>query len=246
MGDIMKHLLLCIVLCACGGSHRGDIGINVANATPPITGKEWAKANNYPEAWYETGTAPVPGWEVGHTPDTAKPGEVILSKRTELGIFSNFAATPFKFKGVDYASVEGFWQATKYPEGTSDPRWAATTWPFTRLQVTQLTDFAAKNAGTAASNINKSIGNNLDKGGYVTFEGQKMIYKDPGNSDFYMLIYAVMTQKLIQNPEVRRLLLETRDLKLLPDHEQFATDGKAWRYFDIWMELRESAKKGDI
>ena len=49
-------------------------------------------------------------------------GEVILSKRNELGLLSNFAATPFTFKGKRYASLEGFWQMMKYPEGPADPR----------------------------------------------------------------------------------------------------------------------------
>jgi len=35
----------------------------------------------------------------------------------ELGLLSNFAPTPFVFHGQRYASVEGFWQMMKYPEG---------------------------------------------------------------------------------------------------------------------------------
>jgi len=63
----------------------------------------------YPAHWW----APVAedqkaSWEV--LPQAARPGEVILSKRNELGILSNFAATPFTFRGKRYASVEGFWQ----------------------------------------------------------------------------------------------------------------------------------------
>ena len=42
---------------------------------------------------------------------------MILSKRNELGILSNFAATPFTLYGKRYASVEGFWQMMLYPEG---------------------------------------------------------------------------------------------------------------------------------
>ena len=48
----------------------------------------------YPVHWW----AAVPesqraSWEI--LPQAAKPGEVILSKRNELGILSNFSATPF-------------------------------------------------------------------------------------------------------------------------------------------------------
>ena len=56
----------------------------------------------------------APSWEI--LPQAAKPGEVILSKRNELGLLSNFAPTPFTFRGQSYASLEGFWQTTLYPE----------------------------------------------------------------------------------------------------------------------------------
>lgn len=39
---------------------------------------------------------------------------MILSKRNELGLLSNFAATPFTFKGKHYASLEGFWQMMEH------------------------------------------------------------------------------------------------------------------------------------
>src|SRR5215472_14424044 len=73
----------------------------------------------YPEHWW----TPVPkegapSWEI--LPQEAGPGEVILSKRNELGLLSNFAATPFEFHGKRYASLEGFWQMMKFPEGLDD------------------------------------------------------------------------------------------------------------------------------
>src|SRR5690349_16374996 len=73
-----------------------------------------------PHWWTPVDKAGAPGWEI--LPQEAGPGEVILSKRNELGILSNFAATPFVYRGVRYASVEGFWQMMKYPEGPGDPR----------------------------------------------------------------------------------------------------------------------------
>ena len=62
----------------------------------------------------------APSWEI--LPQEARPGEVILSKRHELGLLSNFAPTPFTFHGKRYASLEGFWQMMLYPEGPGDPR----------------------------------------------------------------------------------------------------------------------------
>ena len=106
----------------------------------------------YPSEWW----APVPTneaalWEV--LPQAAGPGEVILSKRTELGILSNFAPTPFSLDGEKYASVEGFWQMLKYPEGPGDERLRDPTvvWPHARAEVAAMVGFEAKAAGAAAN-----------------------------------------------------------------------------------------------
>src|ERR1019366_5140152 len=80
-----------------------------------------AGAQQYPAHWWTpVPEANKPDWEI--LPQSAKPGEVILSKRNELGILSNFAPTPFTLYGKRYASVEGFWQMLLYPEGADDPR----------------------------------------------------------------------------------------------------------------------------
>src|SRR5712671_45582 len=127
----------------------------------------------YPAHWW----TPVPeyqkaAWEI--LPQAAKPGEVILSKRNELGILSNFAATQFTFRGRRYAGVEGFWQMMLYPEGTQDPRAKVTgiVWPHTRDGVAKMTAFEAKDAGAAAEANMRKIG--ID---WVTFEGKRMPYR---------------------------------------------------------------------
>src|SRR5580704_11414159 len=109
-----------------------------------------AQGTAYPAHWW----TPVPeeqkaSWEI--LPQAAKAGEVIVSKRNELGILSNFAATAFTFHGKRYASVEGFWQMMLYPEGPEDPRAKASaiSWLHTREKVAAMTAFAAKDAGTA-------------------------------------------------------------------------------------------------
>ena len=87
----------------------------------------------YPAEWWTpVPTNGAPAWEI--LPQAAKPGEVILSKRNELGLLSNFAPTPFVFHGKRYASLEGFWQMMKYPEGANDPRatFPGLEWKFTR------------------------------------------------------------------------------------------------------------------
>jgi len=118
-----------------------------------------SQATHYPAHWF----APVsaegkPDWEI--LPQEAKPDEVILSKRNELGLLSNFAPTPFTYRGQRYASLEGFWQMMLYPEGPGDPRatFPGLVWKFTRAQVAQMTAFEANNAGYLASQNMKTMG----------------------------------------------------------------------------------------
>ena len=110
-----------------------------------------ARDPKYPAHWWTpVPTNGAPSWEI--LPQEAGSGEVILSKRNELGLLSNFAATPFEFHGKRYASLEGFWQMMKYPEDTNDLRatFPGLEWKLTREQVSQLTAFDAKHAGSAA------------------------------------------------------------------------------------------------
>src|SRR5208283_5910334 len=106
----------------------------------------------YPAHWWQPAPAEgAPAWEI--LPQAAAPGEVILSKRNELGLLSNFAPTPFTFRGRRYASLEGFWQMMKYPESDDDPRakFSGLRWTCTREQVAQMTAFEAKRAGDLGS-----------------------------------------------------------------------------------------------
>jgi predicted NAD-dependent protein-ADP-ribosyltransferase YbiA (DUF1768 family) len=196
-------------------------------------------ADQYPARWW----APVPDsqravWEI--LPQAAKPGEVILSKRNELGILSNFAATPFTFRGKRYASVEGFWQMMLYPEGPDDPRARAPqiAWQHSREEVAQMTAFEAKGAGDAAERNMQKLG--ID---WVTFEGKRVLYRSRQKGEHYALIVAAMCAKLEQSAEVRRILLATGSLRLLPDHIQEPDSPPEWRYFEIWMELRTELQR---
>jgi hypothetical protein len=194
----------------------------------------------YPAHWWTTALKEgAPAWEI--LPQEAKPGEVILSKRNELGLLSNFAPTPFVFHQRTYASLEGFWQAMKYPENAQDPRAAfpGLTWAYTRAQVEQMTAFTAKRAGDLA-NTNMAKMNIT----YVTFEGHKMECKPPQPGDHYRLIVAATWQKVLQNPEVRRVLLSTGNLVLKPDHYQEPDAPAAWRYYEILTDIRTRLQRG--
>ena len=194
----------------------------------------------YPAHWW----APVskegaPAWEI--LPQEAGPGEVILSKRNELGLLSNFAATPFDFRGKRYASLEGFWQMMKYPESPDDPRakFPGLTWTYTREQVSQLTAFEAKRAGTLAEENMRKMGI-----GWVSFEGKQFEYKPAAPDEHYKLIVAATWEKVRQNPEVKSVLLATGDLVLKPDHHQESDAPAAWRYYEILMHIRSELSRG--
>ena len=188
----------------------------------------------YPSRWWTAVSKEgVPAWEI--LPQEAGPGEVILSKRNELGLLSNFAATPFTFCGQRYASLEGFWQMMKYPEGPDDPRatFPGLHWTFTRQQVTQLTGFDAKRAGTLGEENMRKMGI-----AWVTFEDKRFEYKPTVPGEHYRLIVAATWEKVRQNPEVRKVLLATGNLVLRPDHHQEPNAPAAWRYYDILMQIR--------
>jgi hypothetical protein len=72
----------------------GAAGVGVA----AIADEPVARDAKYPAAWFdEVPKDDAPRWEI--LPQEAGEGEVILSKRNELGILSNFAPTPFEFRG---------------------------------------------------------------------------------------------------------------------------------------------------
>jgi predicted NAD-dependent protein-ADP-ribosyltransferase YbiA (DUF1768 family) len=207
---------------------------------------DWAAAEmgrdpRYPASWWKA----VPreeaaSWEI--LPQDAGAGEVILSKRNELGLLSNFAATPFEFHGKHYASLEGFWQMMKYPEGADDPRskFPGLSWPHTREEVAQMTGFEAKGAGTAADRNMKKMGIS-----WVTFEGNRFEYKPATPGEHYKLIVDATWEKVRQNPEVKKVLLQTGDLVLKPDHHQEPDAPAAWRYYEILMAIRTQLQKNN-
>lgn len=196
-------------------------------------------ASPYPSQWFlPAEDANKPSWEI--LPQDADVGEVILSKRNELGILSNFAGTPFELYGKRYASVEGFWQMMLYPEGPQDERAKArnVTWKFTREQVAQMTAFEAKSAGSLAEENMKTLG--ID---WCTFDGKRFPYRSATPGEHYRLIVAAMRAKAEQNPEVNRILLATGDLILKPDHHGEENPPPEWKYYDIWMQIRSDLQK---
>ena len=198
-----------------------------------------AARTNYPAHWWAAvPTNGAPAWEI--LPQEAKPGEVILSKRNELGLLSNFAPTPFTFRGQRYASLEGFWQMMKYPESPDDPRakFPGLIWAYTREQVAQLTSFEANRAGKLGEANMKAMGIT-----WVTFEGKRMEYKPAQPGEHYKLIVAATCEKVRQNPEVQKVLFATGDLILKPDHHPETNAPAAWCYFEILKQIRTELRR---
>lgn len=197
---------------------------------------------NYPAHWFAAIVDPnKPDWEI--LPQEAQAGEVILSKRNELGLLSNFAATPFELDGERYASLEGFWQMMLYPESLGDPRakFPGLEWKYTREQVSQMTGFEAKAAGTLAEENMKKMG--ID---WASYHGARFQYRPDSPAvvgEHYWLIERAMRAKMEQNPEVKRVLLATGGLVLKPDHHAEPNAPAAWRYNEIWMKIRSEMQK---
>ncbi len=192
----------------------------------------------YPKDWWkEIPRSEAKDWEI--LPQDAKEGEVILSKRTELGVFSNLAFSAFELEGVRYHSIEGLWQGMKYPdpELKDDPRLQLSGWTHKRSEVYLLSDWDSKNAGTEANAINKKAG--ID---WISYKEKKFNYRDMGEgSRFHLeLITKATKAKIEQNPKIKELLLKTKGLILKPDHKQNEKDPASYRYFDILMKIRDA------
>ena len=140
---------------------------------------------HYPSSWWEyVPPEGAPSWEV--LPQDAGAGEVVLSKRTELGIFSNLSYSPFTFDGEKYFSIESLWQMMKYPSHLfNDPR-GLLGYVYTREQVRKLYGFKAKKAGDAANDIMRK--NDIN---WISYNGKIFDYKDfgQGSKFHYDIIY---------------------------------------------------------
>jgi predicted NAD-dependent protein-ADP-ribosyltransferase YbiA (DUF1768 family) len=193
---------------------------------------------SYPKDWWTPiDRATAASWEI--LPQDARPEEVILSKRTELGVFSNLGHAEFDYDGIHYASVEGLWQGMKYPEANdnTDPRNQFTGYPFTRTEVYKMHGFDSKKAGDKANHVNKTNGVK-----WVSYKGKRFNYKDgkEGSKYHYKLIKDAMKAKLKQNPKLKRLLKKTKGLRLKPDHRLKSSYPPSYHYYKIWEELRKT------
>ena len=70
-----------------------------------------------------------------------------------------------------------------------------------------------------------------------------MPYRPAEPGEHFRLIVGATWEKVRQNPEVKRVLLATGDLKLKPDHHQEPDAPAAWRYYDILMDIRAQLRR---
>lgn len=194
----------------------------------------------YPSSWWK----PIPrdqaqSWEI--LPQDAGPGEVILSKRNELGVFSNLGAAEFHFDGRNYGSVEGLWQLMKYPDPliNDDPR-GKLSYPYNRDEVAKMSLWESKTAGDLANEIMEQ--NQIN---FVSYKGTKFWYKDMGEGSafHYKLISSAICEKVIQNEEIKSLLLKTSGLRLMPDHKIRPSKPKSYFYNEILMKVRSHLER---
>ncbi|PWT95911.1 MAG: hypothetical protein C5B55_00655 [Blastocatellia bacterium] len=126
-----------------------------------------------------------------------------------------------------------------YPEGPNDPRakFPGIEWKHTRDEVTKMTAFEAKTAGTLAEENMKKMGIT-----WATFEGKRFTYRSNETGKHYRLIVDATWAKVRQNPEVMKVLLATGDLILKPDHHEEPNAPPEWHYYEIWMKIRSQLR----
>lgn len=236
----LYSIAICTVLSTLGACSPS--GKTQKTPTPLVisSGNESWK-EGYPAHWWkEVPREEAKSWEI--LPQDAGTGEVVLSKRNELGLLSNFAATSFVYHGICYPSVEGFWQMMKYPEGPDDVRWSwSSKWKWTRAEVSLMNGYDAKKAGNYVNYLMDRHDVN-----WVTFEGRSMIFASKSPGEHYQIILKALVEKVRQNPEVLDVLLSTKNLKLIPDHRISSEAPREWHYNLLWMEIRDSLNDGTL
>ncbi len=75
---------------------------------------------------------------------------------------------------------------------------------------------------------------------WISYLSKKFNYKDmAAGSDYHTeIIFQALWFKVTQNEDIKKLLLETGDLKLRPDHLQPDMAPQSYRYHDTLMFIR--------
>lgn len=114
---------------------------------------------------------------------------------------SNLDYAPFVLHGRQYASIEGFWQGLKFPEGSE-----------MRAQVAAMSGLPSK-----------TIGDTAEKSSTFEYLGQE--YR-VGSNEHRLLMKAALRAKFGQNPDCLQLLLATGNAEII--HEPKRKDGTSY------------------
>jgi predicted NAD-dependent protein-ADP-ribosyltransferase YbiA (DUF1768 family) len=132
-------------------------------------------------------------------------------------LISNFAPTPFRLDGRDYACVEAFWQGLKFEEGPE------------RERVARLGGHAAREARLERA-----------YGATVVYEG---CHIPVGTWDHWELMENACWAKFTQNENAREALLATASRPLIHRTRRDSRDIPGAIMADIWMRIRKRLQK---
>lgn len=128
-------------------------------------------------------------------------------------LIGNFAATPFEIDGARYASVEGFWQCLRVPEGED------------RRRIAAMRGSDAKREGTAFGAPDT-----------VIYLGQSIAW---GSPDHWDLMRKACRAKFEQSDEARAALLATAPRPLQHTMRRDSASIPGVVMAGIWMHLRD-------
>jgi predicted NAD-dependent protein-ADP-ribosyltransferase YbiA (DUF1768 family) len=134
-----------------------------------------------------------------------------------IRLIGNLAATAFELNGVRYASVEGFWQGLKFPEGKE------------RERVAGLVGLEAKRAGKEH-----------EYGESVSYNGAA--YR-VGTWEHWQLMKQACLAKFTQNFEAQAALLGTGERPLIHKMRRDSKTIPGVIMAEIWMKIREKLRK---
>lgn len=129
-------------------------------------------------------------------------------------LLSNFAATPFTLFGKRFASVEGFWQGLKFPEGSPEQE-----------KVFRMVGYEAKKAGKKAPKRS-------------TFTWRGKIYRI-GSPEHQNLMRQALWAKFTQDRRAREALLETKGMVLTHIMPKDSVTIPGAVFAGMLMEIRE-------
>lgn len=141
-----------------------------------------------------------------------KPINITSHTPAPLGLISNFARTPFHLDGLEYVSVEGFWQSLKF-DGTEE-----------RIRAAGLSGSEAKRAATG-----------VEQRDVFDYGGEQI---RTGTWGHWQLMRRACMAKFEQNEDARSVLLSTGDRPLAHKvkHDSRTIPGIVMA--DIWMRVR--------